>query len=289
MDTAEPSTNGISASNLYRLSSLLNDESYSKLAKGTVHSFEAEMMQYPWLFGSFMPSVVAGQMGIRGVVVSVPEIVSDSGIAAAASDITSPATEQKAVERVEKIKEFEKAPRGGLQSFIRLTPTSNPWLRERNSLLKDVGLNHDTSVRIIICEGGVCKEEREAELKTGGNEVLSTSKDKDEEKPAQDSGLDLKEIEESLPSSSTQFSNPFESHKKPASEEKTDLKKTSEPETLPELGKTEPELGEKPVQEGAINLGANEPVEATTALSVSAADMREMARAATGEEIAPTS
>lgn len=247
------------------------------------------MMQYPWLFGSFMPSVVAGQLGIRGVVVSVPEVVADLGVAAAASDITPPSVEQKAVERVEKIKEFEKAPRGGLQSFIRLTPTSNPWLRERNSLLKDVGLNHDTSVRIIICENGMCKEEREAELKTGEIEVLSPEKDKDEEKLGQDSGLGLKEIEEALPSSSTQFSNPFESHTKPASEEKVELKNPSEPEKLPEAEKkTEPEAGQTPVQEGAINLGAHEPVEATTAASVSAADMREMARAATGVEIPPT-
>ncbi|OAF58610.1 hypothetical protein VC83_04954 [Pseudogymnoascus destructans] len=68
MDASEPSTNGVSASNLFRLASLLGDDKYEALAKETVGAFEAEIMQYPWLFGSFMPSVVAGLTGVRGVV-----------------------------------------------------------------------------------------------------------------------------------------------------------------------------------------------------------------------------
>ncbi|KFY78521.1 hypothetical protein V499_02344, partial [Pseudogymnoascus sp. VKM F-103] len=68
MDASEPSTNGVSASNLFRLASLLGDDKYEALAKETVSAFEAEIMQYPWLFGSFMPSVVAGVTGVRGVV-----------------------------------------------------------------------------------------------------------------------------------------------------------------------------------------------------------------------------
>lgn len=68
MDASEPSTNGVSASNLYRLASLLGDDKYEALAKETVGAFEAEIMQYPWLFGSFMPSVVAGVTGVRAIV-----------------------------------------------------------------------------------------------------------------------------------------------------------------------------------------------------------------------------
>ena len=132
MDTSEPSTNGISASNLYRLSSLLNDDTYSKKAKETVAGFESEMLQYPWLFASFMPSIVAGHLGLKGVVVS------GEGIGGA------------------KIKAFEKQPRGGLGTFARLD-SSNSWLRQRNSLLKDFGL--DGKPRVLICEGGVCREE----------------------------------------------------------------------------------------------------------------------------------
>jgi len=86
------------------------------------------------LFASFMPSIVAGHLGVKGVVVS------GSGNA--------------------KIKEFEKQPRGGLGTFARLDDTTK-WLRERNSLLKEFGIDGQT--RILVCENGACREENLAE------------------------------------------------------------------------------------------------------------------------------
>jgi uncharacterized protein YyaL (SSP411 family) len=136
MDTSEPSTNGTSASNLYRLSSLLNDNSYATKAKQTVAGFESETLQDPWLFASFMPSVVAGHLGLKGVVVSQGDEKDGNGN--------------------QKIKEFEKAPRGGLGTFARLD-SGSVWLRERNELLKGFGL--DGKTRILICENGVCRDE----------------------------------------------------------------------------------------------------------------------------------
>jgi uncharacterized protein YyaL (SSP411 family) len=135
MDSSEPSTNGISASNLYRLSSLLNDDSYSRKAKETVGGFESEMLQYPWLFSSFMPSIVAGHLGVKGVVVS------GNGR--------------------ERIKEYEKQPRGGLTTFAKLGAESK-WLRERNTLLEDWG--RDGTTRVMVCENGACQEERVIDL-----------------------------------------------------------------------------------------------------------------------------
>jgi len=79
-----------------------------------------------------MPSIVAGHLGLKGVVV--------------AGDGTGHA----------KIKAFEKQPRGGLGTFAKLD-TSSSWLRQRNSLLKDFGL--DGRPRVMTCEGGVCREE----------------------------------------------------------------------------------------------------------------------------------
>jgi hypothetical protein len=73
MDNAEPSTNGISATNLFRLASLLDDENYEKIARGTLSAFEAEIMQYPWLFGNFMPVIVAAAVGVKGIVRVGPE------------------------------------------------------------------------------------------------------------------------------------------------------------------------------------------------------------------------
>jgi uncharacterized protein YyaL (SSP411 family) len=139
MDTSEPSTNGTSASNLYRLSSLLNDDSYATKAKQTVVGFESETLQYPWLFASFMPSIVAGHLGLKGIVVSQGNEKDGNGN--------------------KKVKEFEKAPRGGLGTFARLD-SSSTWLRERNGLLKDFGL--DGKTKILICENGACREESTA-------------------------------------------------------------------------------------------------------------------------------
>lgn len=131
MDTSEPSTNGVSASNLYRLSNLLEEESYSKKAKETVSSFESEMTQYPWLFASFMPSIVARNLGVKGVVVSG----------------------EGAVDK--KIKAREKQPRGAIETFARLRK-SESWLRSRNPLFKEFGL--DDTPRALICEQGTCLE-----------------------------------------------------------------------------------------------------------------------------------
>ncbi|KAG4430102.1 hypothetical protein IFR05_014413 [Cadophora sp. M221] len=141
MDTSEPSTNGTSASNLYRLSSLLNDASYAEKAKTTITGFESETLQYPWLFASFMPSVVASQLGVRGVVV--------------AGGSTADGAEG---ERIGKVKEFEKSPRGGLGTFAWLKDPQGGWLRGRNELLREFR-GRDGVPRVMVCEGGVCVEE----------------------------------------------------------------------------------------------------------------------------------
>jgi uncharacterized protein YyaL (SSP411 family) len=67
MDTAQPSTNGVSASNLFRLAALLGNESYSAKAKETVNAFEVEILQYPWLFVSLLAAVVTARLGVSEV------------------------------------------------------------------------------------------------------------------------------------------------------------------------------------------------------------------------------
>ncbi len=59
-------------------------------------------------------------------------------------------------ERAERIKEFEKSPRGGLGTFLRVDEETG-WLRERNSLLRDFGT--DGRTRVLVCEEGACREE----------------------------------------------------------------------------------------------------------------------------------
>ena len=60
MDSAEPSGNNISARNLYRLGSMLNDDAYIRAAGRTVAAFEAEVEQFPFTFAGMLGSVVMG-------------------------------------------------------------------------------------------------------------------------------------------------------------------------------------------------------------------------------------
>lgn len=133
MDNAEPSTNGISASNLNRLGSMLFDLEYEKLAKKTALAFEAEIMQHPFLFASLMDAVVIGKLGMEGIII---------------------AGNKKDVE--ECLAQF----RGTMKPTRTIVvigegKAKSDWLRKRNELLKDVD---PTKRKLQVCTGGVCKE-----------------------------------------------------------------------------------------------------------------------------------
>lgn len=169
MDASEPSTNGTSSSNLFRLSSVLNDESYAKKAKETVKSFESEMLQYPWLFPSFMPAIVASHLGVKSVVIHE-----------AADDAIGKG----------RVQEFKKSPRGGLGTIARLSASegNGQWLRERNPLLRAAGKSAKT--KILICENGVCKEEDDVFFVDSGVKM---------ESPNDAENLKMAGLKESLP------------------------------------------------------------------------------------------
>ncbi|KAL8295462.1 hypothetical protein RB597_008715 [Gaeumannomyces tritici] len=92
MDGSMPSTNAVSASNLFRLALILGSTrgsrrqsvsagvanptvqsltgyDYERLARETVRAFEVEMLQYPWLFPGLLNNVVTARLG--GELVSV--------------------------------------------------------------------------------------------------------------------------------------------------------------------------------------------------------------------------
>ncbi len=133
MDSAEPSTNGISAQNLYRLGSLLEDEEYTDRAKKTVQAFEAEIMQHPFLFSSLLAGVVCGSVGMKGFVICGE----GTGVEKKVREIRGTICSNSTVVRLG----------GGAKS---------EWLRERNSLLKGMDV---AKARVQVCEGGVCREE----------------------------------------------------------------------------------------------------------------------------------
>ncbi|KAK3372160.1 Six-hairpin glycosidase-like protein [Podospora didyma] len=67
MDKSQPSTNAVAASNLFRLGTVLGDKKYISQAKGTLNAFEAEILQYPWLFVSLLTGVVTARLGVKQV------------------------------------------------------------------------------------------------------------------------------------------------------------------------------------------------------------------------------
>ena len=128
MDAAEPSSNNISARNLYRLSSMLDDASYFKKAKETVEAFEAEVEQFPFTFSGMLGSVVMGHLGLKGIVLTG--------------------------ENEEILKRLRQTVRPN-STVVALGKGKGSWLRERNDLLKQIDAEKDG---VMVCEGGACRE-----------------------------------------------------------------------------------------------------------------------------------
>lgn len=131
MDAAEPSSNNISAQNLYRLSSILDDASYFKKAGETVGAFEAEIEQFPFTFSGMLGSVVMGRLGLKGVVLTG--------------------------ESDKVLKRLRQTVRPN-STVVALGKGRSLWLRERNDLLKQMDAEKDG---VMVCEGGFCREEAE--------------------------------------------------------------------------------------------------------------------------------
>ncbi|KAL8996180.1 MAG: hypothetical protein Q9169_004246 [Polycauliona sp. 2 TL-2023] len=125
MDAAEPSSNSISASNLHRLSSLLNDDNYSKLAVETVAAFEAEVMQFPHCFAGMLGSIVMGKIGVQTVVIMGPRETAR-----------------------EKVKE-------GVGVGRTVAWGGGDWLRARNELVGSISKDKEG---VMICAEGACRE-----------------------------------------------------------------------------------------------------------------------------------
>ena len=128
MDAAEPSSNNISARNLYRLSSMLDDPFYFKKAKETVEAFEAEVEQFPFTFSGMLGSVVIGHLGLKGIVLTG--------------------------ENEELSKRLRQTVRPN-STLVALGKGKGSWLRERNDLLKQIDTEKNS---VMVCEGGACRE-----------------------------------------------------------------------------------------------------------------------------------
>ncbi|EPS43009.1 hypothetical protein H072_2996 [Dactylellina haptotyla CBS 200.50] len=145
MDSAEPSTNGISASNLYRLGSLLGDASFSTLGSKTCLAFSTELMQHPFLFSSMLPSVVASNLGTGSVIL----------------------VGKKTDPTIVKCRATLRTKLFANRSIIFLDPTDKnedaSWLLGKNDTLRECLKSSEVKARIELCENQRCQTLNTAE------------------------------------------------------------------------------------------------------------------------------
>lgn len=140
MDNAEPSANGTSAQNLFRLAALLGDEGYEKTAKKTVRAFEVEMVQHPGLFTGLMSGVVCGRLGIKPIVVSGPD--DSPEVQEALRTLRGVCRPSSTIVRIG----------GGAKS---------EWLATRNDIVANIDGKREM---VQICEGTSCRLVKAGEL-----------------------------------------------------------------------------------------------------------------------------
>ena len=160
-----------------------------------MRAFEAEVEQWPFTFPGMLGSVVLGRLGVSGVVVvggeegagGEPEEgeldgrrargkVEEGALEAPDPDAShTPMSHERATHHPSaaahqhqhppadspRVQAFLRALRGELRparTVVRLRGTEGGWLRGRNGLLRDVKAGSGEEGRVLICEGGVCRE-----------------------------------------------------------------------------------------------------------------------------------
>lgn len=139
MDNAEPGTNGIACLNLFRLAALFEDESYKAKARATLHAFEAEIIEHPFLFVSCLAGVAWNCADGKSVTIYGGENAEVEGV----------------------LKTLRAGVRPNI-SVCRLNGegVKSEWLRKRNGLLGEITLGSEKAKSgvVMVCEHGACRE-----------------------------------------------------------------------------------------------------------------------------------
>lgn len=159
-DSATPSTNGVIAQNLLRLSSLLEDESYKTLAKETCNAFSVEVLQHPFLFVGLLDAIVGLELGVKNVigVLGHGEPTASEGPTSGGAS----STEREVIQKLRDEAGTAASTSAATLSLVdvrssggeRTIQNKSHWLRKRNPLLKDLrpGKNF-----LLSCEAGKCR------------------------------------------------------------------------------------------------------------------------------------
>lgn len=157
MDSAEPSTNGVSANNLYRLGSILMDTKLENSARRTCTAFATEMLQHSFLFSSMLPSVVASNLGTSAVILcgssDDPDVVKYRG--KLRMRLLSNTT----------IAYLDPSQNSGSKQ-------QDKWLLDKNKLLLEAMKGTEKKSRVQICQGTRCVDGHNTEALEGAFEEL---------------------------------------------------------------------------------------------------------------------
>lgn len=150
-DSATPSVNGVIARNLLRLSSLLEDETYRKLARETANTFAVEILQHPFLFVNLLDVVVGLEMGARNI----------TGVVATDSPTGFPGKEG-VTERVRAEAGLAASTSTATVALVDVRPSSeaavpSAWLKSRNPLFRDLKPASPPRNFLLVCETGRCR------------------------------------------------------------------------------------------------------------------------------------
>lgn len=165
-DAATPSTNGIIAQNLLRLSVLLEDETYRRLAKETCDAFSVEIMQHPFLFVGMLDVIVGLEVGVKSVIGVLGHSETRTGVESTvgggtARDFTS--ARQAVVQKIRDEAGAAVATSSAVVSLVDVrastkdTENKSAWLRRRNTLLKDLQPGASGKNFMLVCESGLCR------------------------------------------------------------------------------------------------------------------------------------
>ncbi|KAL4809397.1 hypothetical protein BDV18DRAFT_79942 [Aspergillus unguis] len=165
-ESAVPSTNGVIARNLLRLSSLLEEDSYRLLARQTCHSFAVEILQHPFLFVGLLDAIVGLETGTRNVTGVLSTATPTSTGSDPSAETVPPASARDAL--VQKIR---------AEAGLTLSTSSNTatalvdirpshlgdfvgnqsfWLRKRNTLFKELKAEDPAKNYLLVCAEGRC-------------------------------------------------------------------------------------------------------------------------------------
>lgn len=118
MDGAEPSANALSAMNLCKLSSLLDDKEYERCARKLVAAFEPEIDQFPASFPGLLKALAWLSIGPKAIRLEGPDGAPGQGPGLTLSDTLARLRSQTGVAR----------------TVLRLSGAENEaWLRERRA------------------------------------------------------------------------------------------------------------------------------------------------------------